>query len=87
MFNSYQQKFDDLENLAKIVVASIALIIVIMFGLMFYWDKEPELFDVEAQGAENRITGQAFTGTLINIGETLLDKRGGLEFNYQVQQG
>lgn len=77
MFNSYQQKFDDLENLAKIVVASIALIIVIMLCLMFYWDKEPELFDVEAQGAENRITGQAFTGTLINIGETLLDKRGG----------
>jgi len=77
MFNSYHQKFDDLENLAKIVVASIALILFIILGLMFYWDKEPELFNIEAQTAENSITGQAFTGTLIKIGETLLEKRGG----------
>jgi len=77
MFNSYHQKFDDLENLAKITVASIALILLVMLGLMFYWDKEPELLDIDVPNAENKVIGQAYTGTLIKIGETLLDKRGG----------
>jgi hypothetical protein len=51
---------------------------------MFWWDHEPERFDVvaSAQAAAARreqgvVVGTVTTETLIRVTETLLDKRGG----------
>lgn len=60
----------------------IYLVIVLLFA--WWWDYEPDLFDVRANATEharaaNRelVTGYISTATLITVAETLLDKRGG----------
>ncbi len=52
--------------------------------LGWYWSAEPEAFDVrqvaQARAGESgtaSVTGYTFTSTLMHIGETLLEKRGG----------
>lgn len=71
----------------KPVIKSVAIVIIVLFILMlvvmFYWDTEPELFDVKQQsqyrnqGSSDFVTGYVTTSTMINVAETLLDKRGG----------
>ena len=71
-----------------VVLRSIGLLagalVVVILALMFYWDHEPELFDVRAAArarvdtdATAAITGVTTVATLIKVTETLLDKRGG----------
>jgi len=63
-----------------VVLGIYALIIV---ALMLYWSNEPELFDVRAAAHTpknkegNPIKGYVTTATMINVVDTLLDKRGG----------
>lgn len=66
------------------VWAAIALIILVNLSLAFYWDIEPEQFDVKAAalaraGGERAelVTGYVTTSALIGVMETLLDKPGG----------
>lgn len=57
----------------------------VLTGLIaWYWNEEPELLDVREIAVERAgrssgdlVTGYVYTSTLIAIGETLLDKRGG----------
>ncbi len=51
----------------------LGVLLLIIAGLGFYWDSEPELFDVDAQD----ITGSTTIRTLITMTDTLLNKRGG----------
>jgi hypothetical protein len=50
---------------------------------MFYWDTEPSSFDVRQQsqyrnqGSSEFVTGYVTTATMIEVAETLLNKRGG----------
>jgi len=68
----------------RIVTVSVLGLIVICIAIMIYVDHEPERFDVvtraqaraEASGHQMR-TGYVTTATLIEVMETLLDKRGG----------
>jgi hypothetical protein len=60
----------------------VYLVIVLIFA--WWWDYEPDLFDVRANATEHAraesrelVTGYISTATLIALGETLLDKRGG----------
>lgn len=59
------------------------IIVLILIGLMFYWDKEPgllniaELVQLESGDSEQYVTGLATTTALIEVGEVLLNKRGG----------
>jgi hypothetical protein len=60
----------------------IYLVIVLIFA--WWWDYEPDLFDVRTNAAEHArernqalVTGYISTATLITLAETLLDKRGG----------
>ena len=65
--------------------AGVVLIILLLLNLvlMFYWDSEPEVFDVRASAIEQNddsdelVTGYVTTATLIRVSETLLNKRGG----------
>lgn len=73
-------KQNPLVKLLLVLVAAYFLIIVV---LMFYWGREPDLFD--AGDAANSLSGPAVepvtgfvtTATLIRVTETLLDKPGG----------
>jgi len=70
-----------LPRLAGGLIAGYLLLVV---GLVWWWNYEPELFDVRNSAGDhardaNRqlVTGYVTTATLIRITETLLDKRGG----------
>ena len=73
--------------IARVVTGLVLLYVAAILALMFYWDQEPELFDVQtvarqmsiAAGAGNPdlVTGDVTTATLIRVLQTLLDKRGG----------
>lgn len=68
---------------AALWLAGLYVLVILAVG--FYWSSEPALFDVEKQAlgktsAANReslITGAATTTALIEVTETLFDKRGG----------
>lgn len=71
--------------------ALVATLVVYAVGVLvtgFFWDHEPDAFDVRAR-AEARaaamdrelVTGFTTTSTLIELGETLLGKRGGFLSN------
>ena len=80
--------------LRNIALAVIGALVVLILVLMFLWDKEPELFDVRA-AARHRvtsdedatITGVTTVATLIQVSETLLDKRGGYLSNDRLPPG
>lgn len=62
----------------------VALYIVVVMVVGFYWDHEPDAFDVRAITAEaaqangqDVVVGYTTTATLIQVAETLLEKRGG----------
>lgn len=74
---------EDNKSLIKSVATAVLLIIILMLVLMFYWDTEPDLFDVKKQsqirnqGSTQFVTGYVTTATMIEVAETLLNKRGG----------
>ena len=64
--------------------AVVALYLVGVVGLMWWWSYEPDQFDVvklaqqrAAEHQQSPVTGSTVTGALIGSAETLLDKRGG----------
>jgi len=69
--------------IARIMSGLVVLYMLAILALMFYWDQEPDLFDVqnvaqqEASGAPDVVTGDVTTAALIRVMQTLLDKRGG----------
>lgn len=72
-----------LKEKSKPVLAILGVIILIMLFLMFYWDTETDVFDVQKQsqyrnqGSTDYVTGFVTTATMIEVAETLLYKRGG----------
>lgn len=68
----------------RIAGALIGAYFVITLALAWLWDYEPALFDVRANATDHAlatdrqlVTGYIATATLIQLSETLLDKRGG----------
>jgi len=74
---------EDNKSLAKSVAVAVLITIILMLVLMFYWDTEPSSFDVRQQsqyrnqGSSEFVTGYVTTATMIEVAETLLNKRGG----------
>ena len=72
-----------LKEKSKPILATLGVIILIMLFLMFYWDTESDVFDVQEQsqyrnqGSTEYVTGFVTTATMIEVAETLLHKRGG----------
>ena len=80
--------------LRNTVVAALGLVVVVVVALMVYWDHEPELFDVRAAARNHvtsaedaNITGVTTVATLVQVAETLLDKRGGYLSNDRLPPG
>jgi hypothetical protein len=66
------------------IASAVGALVLFVLGLMWWWDKEPEPFDVLANGqayAESHqqrvVTGTMTVATAIHLGNTLLHKRGG----------
>lgn len=74
---------DDNKPLIKSIGIGLLVLIVIILALMVYWDSEPDLFNVQEQsqyrnqGSSDFVTGYVTTATMIEVANTLLDKRGG----------
>jgi len=76
------------------VGALVAVYIIGMLALMWWWSYEPEQFDVSAAARahaaahqQQPVTGTAVTATLMQCAETLLDKRGGYLSNDKFPPG
>ena len=66
------------------ILAVLAVLLLVQLFLLFYWDTEPDLFDVErvardraGQSGHQLVTGYVTVVTLQRVAATLLDKRGG----------
>lgn len=69
---------------ARIAGALIGVYLLAMILLGWWWDYEPDLFDVNSNAASHAsgagrelVTGYVTTATLIGLADTLLEKRGG----------
>jgi hypothetical protein len=70
----------------KSLIVALIVYLLVAFGFGIYWSSEPERFSVrdtmaQHYGTDNKVTGVAVTGTLIEVGDTLLGKRGGFLSN------
>lgn len=69
----------------KVALWVIGIYLLAAIAVGFYWSSEPDLFDVEqlalsktaAPDRQSLITGVATTAAMIEVTQTLLDKRGG----------
>ena len=71
-------------NMGKGIGTLTVILVLLILVLMFYWDSEPDRFDVErvatdslGSNFEELVTGNITTTALINTMNTVLDKRGG----------
>jgi len=66
----------------KWTLGVVILLLLVAFGFMWYWSREPAMFDPQAEahlrsGNQELVTGSVTTVTLMKVAETLLDKPGG----------
>lgn len=71
-------------NLLRLGIALLAVYLLVVLILGLYWDHEPDGFDVRAITArmaeangQDVVVGYTTTATLIQVAETLMEKRGG----------
>ena len=70
-------------SLCNAVAGVCFFLLLLTLLLMFFWDTEPDSFDVISraqdrnQGSTRFVTGYVTTSTMINFTDTLLSKRGG----------
>ena len=68
---------------SKYILLVVLLVTVALLALMEYWDTEPDSFEVKQraqyrnQGSDQFVTGYVTTATVIEVAQTMLDKRGG----------
>jgi hypothetical protein len=78
----------------RTAVICLALYLLVVAILAFFWNREPEVFPVAENAAEllsgvpaSPVTGSTTTITLITLAETLLDKPGGFISNDKTPPG
>jgi hypothetical protein len=82
------------QGLFRFTLVIAGIIVVFLFLLSLYWGMEPDLFDVQAAAEaranarnETLVVGYVTTNTLIEIGNTLLNKPGGYLSNDKMPPG
>ena len=75
-------------NIASGAAATAAVLLLLFGGLGFYWNSEPDMFDVDTVtragtglAGTRIVTGSHTVATMIELTTTLLDKRGGYLHN------
>ncbi len=76
----------------QLIAGVLALVVLVLVGLSFYWSRPPEPFDVLEKaraetGQTDPVVGAATTAALIGVVETLLDKPGGYLRNDRLPPG
>ncbi len=72
----------------KIVAGVLAVVVVLMLGLGWYWSRTPDLLWVTHKSSgEQLVVGYATTDTLVRVAETMLDKPGGFLSNDRMPPG
>lgn len=73
-----------LDARSSVVVGTLGAFAILMIVLMFYYDREPDLFDVRQSASQHMalhgheaVTGSVLVSTLMDVGSMLLDKPGG----------
>ena len=65
----------------KLVVVLLLVYLIVIFGMAWYWSREPELLQIHPahhlEAATDRTVGTTTTQTLQDIARTLLEKNGG----------
>ncbi|MEO9080093.1 MAG: DUF2333 family protein [Rhodanobacter sp.] len=81
-------------GIGRLITVLLALLVLLVVGLMWWWDTEPVLFDpmtvtqAQMQHLQHPVsTGATTTVTLITSVQTLLDKRGGYLSNDKLPPG
>lgn len=77
------------KGLVWVIGASVAMIALVIFAISWYWGKEPEKFDVievaarhgNVKNPKELPLGYTYASALVEIGNTLLEKPGGLLVN------
>ncbi len=77
------------KGLVWVIGASVAMIALVIFAISWYWGKEPEKFDVievaarhgNVRNPKELPLGYTYASALVEIGDTLLEKPGGLLVN------
>ena len=76
------------QNLLRGTAITIVVIIVLLSSLAFYWDHEPDMFNVGQVTAQQiselktkSVTGSTTVATMITMADVLLYKRGGYLYN------
>lgn len=74
--------------IGRSVAGVVVVLALIIGGLGFFWDKEPDLFDVNeitdmrvAELGTRKVTGSTTTATMIHMTDVMLNKRGGYLHN------
>ena len=77
------EKYSSGKKTVKYLVILLVVYLLLVLVLMFYWDSEPDQFNVEQVARETAgdevelVTGYITTSTLIRVMDTVLNKRGG----------
>ncbi len=81
---SWLRSGSGLATVGKIAAAALIVYLLVCLVLGWWWDYEPDTFDVQAvaradaqANGRNLVTGYTTTDTVIHLARTLLDKRGG----------
>jgi len=76
------------QNLLRGISITIVVLLLLFSALAFYWDKEPDMFDVKQATAQqlsdlktSNVTGSTTVATMITMTDVLLYKRGGYLHN------
>ena len=76
------------QNLLPGTAIALVILLLLIGTLGFYWDREPDMFDVRQATAQqmselntNGVTGSTTVATMITMADTLLYKRGGYLYN------
>ncbi|MCB1554391.1 MAG: DUF2333 family protein [Xanthomonadales bacterium] len=71
----------------RVATATLALLLLISLALMWWWDFEPPAPRLSEYDAGRPVVGEATTSALIDVAQTLLDKRGGYLSNDYLPPG
>lgn len=73
--------------LIRAAASVVTLLLLVALALMWWWDYEPERLQLSQHDAGRPVVGEATTSALIDVAQTLLDKRGGYLSNDYLPPG
>jgi hypothetical protein len=84
IFGWIRERWILLDGRWGMAVGTLGALVILQLALLFYWDSEPDTFDVRLSAQQHllahgheQVTGSVMVSTLMDVASTMLDKRGG----------